>query len=163
MMQMQRFGLHIAPASDPPGVGFAQFRRDRPLDRSARTRRNCLATTPLIGGCAPLRIEFLSAATFPSLFEKGGAENDAGFKTQSVRGALAVGKRAQRRKVMTTIYQGICARCERRVRTDENHLKGHLWASTAVFHWDCFIALMKEHSEAPATDVLGKASRVMRG
>jgi hypothetical protein len=59
-----------------------------------------LATTPLIGGCAPLRIEFLSAATFPSLFEKGGAENDAGFKTQSVRGALAVGKRARRRKVM---------------------------------------------------------------
>jgi hypothetical protein len=64
---------------------------------------------------------------------------------------------------VTTMYQGSCTRCERRVRTDENHLKAHLWASTAVFHWECFIALMKEHSEAPAADVRGKAFRVMRG
>ena len=84
MMQMQRFGLYIAPASDPPGVGFAQFRRDRPLDRFAQTRRDCIATSPLIGGCAPLRIEFLSAAALPSLFEKGGAENGAGIKAPSI-------------------------------------------------------------------------------
>jgi hypothetical protein len=48
---------------------------------------------------------------------------------------------------MTTIYQGSCARCERRVRTDEDHLKAHLWAGTAVFHWSCFIALMKDHGK----------------
>jgi hypothetical protein len=64
---------------------------------------------------------------------------------------------------VTTMYQGSCARCEQGVRTDENRLKAHLWASTAVFHWECFIALMKEHSESLAADVRGKARRVMRG
>ena len=57
---------------------------------------------------------------------------------------------------MTTIYQVSCARCERRVRTDEDHLKAHLWAGTAVFHWSCFIAVMKEHSKAPAEDATGR-------
>ncbi len=33
------------------------------------------------------------------------------------------------------MYQGNCGRCGRKVRTDENYLKAHLWASTAVFHW----------------------------
>ena len=60
---------------------------------------------------------------------------------------------------MTTIYQGSCARCEQRVRTDENHLKAHLWASTAVFHWSCFIALMKEHGKESPEDATGKASQ----
>jgi hypothetical protein len=32
------------------------------------------------------------------------------------------------------LYQGNCARYGRKVRTDENWLKGHIWASTAVFH-----------------------------
>jgi hypothetical protein len=60
---------------------------------------------------------------------------------------------------VTTIYQGIGAHCERRVRTDENHLKAHLWPSTAVFHWSCFIALMKQHGEATAEDAKGKSRR----
>lgn len=64
---------------------------------------------------------------------------------------------------MTTIYQGSCARCERRVRTDEDHLKAHLWAGTAVFHWSCFIALMKDHGQEPAEHAAGKASRAIRG
>jgi hypothetical protein len=64
---------------------------------------------------------------------------------------------------MTAIYEGICACCERGVRTDDNHLKAHLWANTAVFHWSCFIAVMKEHSKAPAEDATGKASRALRG
>jgi hypothetical protein len=64
---------------------------------------------------------------------------------------------------VTTVYQGSCAHCEQRVRTDENHLKAHLWASTAVFHWECFIVLMKEHRNAPAQDATGKVSRDTRG
>jgi hypothetical protein len=57
---------------------------------------------------------------------------------------------------VTTIYQGSCARCDRRVRTHEDHLKAHLWAGTAVFHWSCFIALMKEHPKEPAEGAKGK-------
>jgi hypothetical protein len=43
-----------------------------------------------------------------------------------------------------------CARCGRKVRPAENWLRAHLWASTAVFHGSCFIALMKTHGEAGA-------------
>jgi hypothetical protein len=32
------------------------------------------------------------------------------------------------------MYLGDCVRCGRRVRSEENYLKAHLWASTAVFH-----------------------------
>jgi hypothetical protein len=64
---------------------------------------------------------------------------------------------------VTTIYQGSCARSERRVRTHGDHLKAHLWAGTAVFHWSCFIALMKEHGKESAEDATGKASRATRG
>jgi hypothetical protein len=72
---------------------------------------------------------------------------------------VAVGKPVRGSKSVTTVYQGSCAHCEQRVRTDENHLKAHLWASTAVFHWECFIVLMKEHRNAPAQDATGKVSR----
>jgi hypothetical protein len=48
------------------------------------------------------------------------------------------------------------------VRTDENYLKAHLWASTAVFHWACFTRLMKEHGEAAAEEATWNASRVSR-
>jgi len=61
------------------------------------------------------------------------------------------------------MYQGNCGRCGRKVRTDENYLKAHLWATTAVFHWDCFVALMKEHGEAAAEDATWKANRITRG
>jgi hypothetical protein len=77
--------------------------------------------------------------------------------------ALCPSKTGRRRKSVTTVYQGTCARCERRVRTDENHLKVYLWASTAVFHWSCFIALVKERGEESAGDTVGKASRDTRG
>jgi hypothetical protein len=64
---------------------------------------------------------------------------------------------------MAIIYLGSCVGCERRVRTDEDNLKAHLWAGTAVFHWSCFIALMKNHGKEPAEDAAGKASRAIRG
>jgi hypothetical protein len=60
------------------------------------------------------------------------------------------------------MYQGECARCGRKVRSDENYLKAHLWASTAVFHWSCFVVLMKEQGETAAEDATWKASRVTR-
>jgi hypothetical protein len=92
------------------------------------------------------------------LVETGGTEN--GQVSECV---LAVGKRARESKSVMTVYQGSCARCEQSVRTDENHLKAHLWASTAVFHWECFIVLMKEHRGAPAQDATRKVSRDTRG
>jgi hypothetical protein len=57
---------------------------------------------------------------------------------------------------------GRIVKISRKVRTDENYLKAHLWASTAVFHWSCFTALMKEQGEAAAEDAAWKASRVTR-
>lgn len=60
------------------------------------------------------------------------------------------------------MYQGDCARCGRKVRSDENYLKAHLWASTAVFHWACFVVLMKERGETAAEDATWKASRITR-
>jgi len=37
-----------------------------------------------------------------------------------------------------------CVCCGRKVKSDENWLRAdHLWASTAVFHYRCFIALPK--------------------
>jgi len=52
-----------------------------------------------------------------------------------------------------------CARCERKVKAEENWLQAHLWASNAVFHWNCFIALMKEHGEQGAEQAAWKGSR----
>jgi hypothetical protein len=43
-----------------------------------------------------------------------------------------------------------CVRCGRKVKLEENWLRAHLWASTAIFHWNCFIALMKSHGETGA-------------
>ncbi len=45
-----------------------------------------------------------------------------------------------------------CVRCGRKVKLEENWLRAHLWASTAIFHWNCFIALMKSHGEAGAEE-----------
>jgi hypothetical protein len=61
---------------------------------------------------------------------------------------------------MTMLYQGSCGRCGQKVRTDENYLRAHLWASTAVFHWNCLVALMKEHREVALEDATWKASRL---
>jgi len=60
------------------------------------------------------------------------------------------------------MYQGNGARCGRKVRSDENYLKAHLWVSTAVFHWACFVILMREQGETAAEHVAWKASRLTR-
>jgi hypothetical protein len=43
-----------------------------------------------------------------------------------------------------------CARCGRKVKPADNWLKAHLWAGTAILHWTCFIALMKENGATAA-------------
>jgi hypothetical protein len=58
------------------------------------------------------------------------------------------------------MYQGNCGRCERKVKSDENSFKAHLWASTVVYHWSCFVDLMKERGEAAAEDATWKAGKV---
>jgi hypothetical protein len=45
-----------------------------------------------------------------------------------------------------------CVRCGREVKPEENWLKAKHWASTATFHWNCFIALMKSPGEAGAEE-----------
>jgi hypothetical protein len=84
-------------------------------------------------------------------------------------GALPYGKRAHPRKIHlclddlsdsmsemqvdgVTAMDTNCVRCGRKVALEENWLRAHLWASTAIFHWNCFIALMKSHGEAGAED-----------
>lgn len=58
------------------------------------------------------------------------------------------------------MQQGECAGCRRKVQSEENYLKAHLSASIAVFHWSCFVALMKGQCEAAAEDIAWKASKV---
>jgi hypothetical protein len=58
--------------------------------------------------------------------------------------------------------QGECARCGRKVRNEENYLKAHLWAASAVFHWPCLIALMKGRGEMAVEDARCKTRRVTR-
>jgi hypothetical protein len=42
------------------------------------------------------------------------------------------------------------------VKSEENWLRAHLWASTAVFHWACFIALLKAQGAAGAEEATWK-------
>lgn len=41
-------------------------------------------------------------------------------------------------------------------------IKAHLWANTAVFHWACFIALMKANGEQVAEDATWQGSRAAK-
>jgi hypothetical protein len=50
-----------------------------------------------------------------------------------------------------------CARCGRKVKSEENWLRAHLWASNAVFHWNCFISLLKAEGAASAEGATWKA------
>ena len=50
-----------------------------------------------------------------------------------------------------------CARCGQKVKSEENWLRAHLWASTAVFHWSCFIALLKAEGAPGAEQATWKS------
>jgi len=44
------------------------------------------------------------------------------------------------------------------VKGEENWLRAdHLWASNAVFHWNCFISLLKAEGAASAEGATWKA------
>ncbi len=60
------------------------------------------------------------------------------------------------------MYQGDLRSLRAQSENRRDYLEAHLWASTAVFHWSCFVALMKEHGETAAEDAAWKASRVTR-
>jgi len=112
-----------------------------------------------------------SGAT-PQIWVKGLRFKMVAMKRSRNAEALPYGKRAHPRKIhlclddlsdsgsrCTWIARGVtamdtkCVRCGRKVRLEENWLRAHLWASTAVFHWNCFIALMKSHGETGAEQV----------
>lgn len=58
--------------------------------------------------------------------------------------------------------QGECARCARKVKSQENYMKAHLWAGTAVFHWTCLVALMRKRGEMAVEDAARRTARVTR-
>jgi hypothetical protein len=58
--------------------------------------------------------------------------------------------------------QGECSSCRRKVGSEENYLKAHLWAGTAVFHRPCLVALMKEGGEMAVEDATCKTTPVTR-
>src|SRR6266851_9028545 len=72
-------------------------------------------------------------------------------------------RRAQHFDVRSeAMYQGDLRSLRAQSENRRDYLEAHLWASTAVFHWSCFVALMKEHGETAAEDAAWKASRVTR-
>jgi hypothetical protein len=46
-----------------------------------------------------------------------------------------------------------CRCCGKRVKRGDDYLKARRWAGTAIFHWPCFFALMKEHDAQVAAAV----------
>ena len=49
-----------------------------------------------------------------------------------------------------------CARCGQKVKSEGNWMRAHLWASNAVFHWNCFIALLKAQGAPGAEEATWK-------
>ena len=56
--------------------------------------------------------------------------------------------------------QGECARCGRKVKSEDNYLKAHLLAGTAVLHWPCLVALLKERGDMVVEGTTCKTDRV---
>jgi hypothetical protein len=52
-----------------------------------------------------------------------------------------------------------CARCGQKVKSRANWMRIHLWASTAVFHYGCFIALLKTEGRLPTERATWQAER----
>jgi hypothetical protein len=46
-----------------------------------------------------------------------------------------------------------CRRCGKRVKRGDDHLKAYRWTAAAIFHWNCFFALMKERDAKVAAAV----------
>jgi hypothetical protein len=147
----------------PSGIARAALKSATPFpigDTLRLSRRPCTASSALVGGEALLRVESFFAVALPHSVEKGGGKKWRWvLKPKPCAPCRKAEAGAER---SNAIYQGDCARCGRKVRSDENYFKARLWASIAVFHWACFIALMKEQGETAAEDATWKASRVSR-
>jgi hypothetical protein len=55
-----------------------------------------------------------------------------------------------------------CQRCRQPVKPSADHIQGVHWASSGslLWHWNCFVALLKEHSEVTARELCEAAARV---
>jgi hypothetical protein len=57
----------------------------------------------------------------------------------------------------------ICQRCRLPVRSSSDHIRAIHWASTSgalQWHWNCFVALLKENSEVTARELCAAAAGV---
>lgn len=56
-----------------------------------------------------------------------------------------------------------CQRCHQPVRSNADHIRAIHWASSSgalQWHWNCFVALLKEHSGVTARELCEAASGV---
>ena len=54
------------------------------------------------------------------------------------------------------MMQANCVRCGLKVKSNQNYIKARLSAATAIFHWSCFVALMKGQRQGPREDAARK-------
>jgi len=100
-----------------------------PPERCARSRPNCTASPPLIGGGAARRIESLSAVALPDLGEKGGGERWRWVSKPKPYAPWPLASGRQRRAAMrrykcdprsiTVRFEGNCLRCKRAIHPGE--------------------------------------------
>ena len=55
-----------------------------------------------------------------------------------------------------------CKRCGQPVKPSADHIRGIHWASSGalIWHWSCFVALLKEHSQVTARELCAAAADV---
>jgi hypothetical protein len=44
-----------------------------------------------------------------------------------------------------------CARCGQKVKSEDNWMRANLWGTSAVLHWNCYIALLRSEG-APGAE-----------
>jgi hypothetical protein len=98
-----------------------------PRERCARSRRNCVASPPLIDGGAARRIESLSAVALPDWVRRAAGKDGAGFPSRSHKRPAARAEagversHAMRRcksdpRWITVRFEGYCVRFKRPIR-----------------------------------------------
>jgi hypothetical protein len=61
-----------------------------------------------------------------------------------------------------TISNRTCQRCRQVVKPSADHIRAIHWASTGalVWHWGCWVALLKENNEVTARELCAAAAGV---
>ena len=84
---MIRFTFQAENNQPGPPVSLAAARLNSVApafsDRCARSRRNCMASPPLVGGGAARRIEFLSSVAVPILVRTAAGKDGAAFPSHA--------------------------------------------------------------------------------